>query len=226
MIRKAMLLTMTCASLALTGCSAVGPADAATSSGDMYLLDLAPRRLTSGVWKVVNAVVGNAACQVNPGDPANPATGQIWALVNDSMGGIKLGNATDPAHPGAVQQYDTSESGTPPQPAQGASCPGGAANQVRCASEGNAQPFGPDGGTLVRDNQVGTGAPGTCTFHRHLVNQVYLTGDQAFTAQYTSTDTQHMSAGTPTDMAAGCAQTTDCTTTASLDFIFVKGFNQ
>jgi len=212
-----MLLSLLGASFALTGCGDTLNGLLDGGSDDMPAAgDLAPKRLTTGVWKVVNDVtIGNDGCQVNPNDPANPTKGQIWALVNDSAGGIKLGNPTDPANPGSMQQYDTNESGTPPQPAQGASCPG-TNNPAQCASELTAVPFNADGGTLVRDNTVGTGAQGTCTFHRHLVNQVALTGDRQFTAQYTRTDTQHVT----------CTQTTDCTTTWSWDFVFVKGFGQ
>jgi len=230
MIRKALLFSLAGASLALTGCgdTANGLLDALPgfdfglggqdghASEDLFTGDMVVKRLTTGVWKVVNDVtIGNDGCQVNPNDPANPTKGQIFALQNDGAGVIKLGNPTDPTHPSAIQQYDGAESGTPPQPAQGASCPG-TNNPAQCATELTAVPFNADGGTLVRDNTVGTGAQGTCTFHRHLVNQVALTGDRQFTAQYTRTDTQHVT----------CTQTTDCTTTWSWDFVFVKGFGQ
>jgi hypothetical protein len=173
-------------------------------------------RLPQGVYKVSGPVtIGNDQCMVDPNNATNPTAGQIWALQNDGTGLIKLNNPSDPDHPDMVQQYGA-EVGNPAQPALGASCPGGAANPAQCSTEPNAVAFNNNMGTLVRDNGVTTEG-GVCMLHRHIVNQVNLTADGKFTAAYTRTDTNHQ----------GCTTiTTDCTTTWTWNFEFVKDFGK
>ena len=221
-MKRVLVLVSMAALVAGTGCGGtesilgdafnLGGGDMSTGPGDMAQVKLF--RLQSGVWKVNGPVrIGQDACSVNPNDPNNPTANQIWALVNDGNGGIKLGNPTDPNNPGNPQQYGA-DTGTPAQPPQGASCPGGNANPAQCATEPNAMAFNNNMGTLVRDNDVGL--QGGCTYHRHAVNQLTLTADGAFTAQYTRKDTNHMT----------CMATMDCTTTWAWDFVFVKQFGQ
>lgn len=171
-------------------------------------------RLPEGVWKVSGPVTMlDDKCNVNPNDPMNPTAGQIYGLVNDGAGNIKLGNTDKFAMPDMPQMYDAAESGMPPQPAQGASCPG-TNNPAQCATEPTAKPFNDNKGTLVRDNKV---TANNCTFNRHVVNQLTLTADGKFTSEYTRTDT----------MKSMCiTNKEDCTTKWTWQFEFVKQFGK
>ena len=192
-----------------------------SATGDMAQIQLF--RLPPGVWKVSGPVTMiTDDCMVKPNDP-DVAGGfpmglsmSIWGLTNDAMGNIKLGNTDKPAMPAMPQIYDVAESGVPPQPALGASCPG-TGNPAQCATEATAKPFNNNIGTLVRDNDINTMGPQMCTFHRHIVNQVNLTADGKLTAQYTRTDSKKTNC---------LISKTDCTTKWSWDLEFVKEFGK
>ena len=160
--------------------------------------------------------IGMDGCNVMPnGGGGMPIKGQIYALVNGGGGVIKLGNPTLPDMPMMPQKYDTAEAGVPPQPPNGASCPKGSA-PAQCATEAMAIPFAdiPNYGWLVRDNDNSMKTMGSCFYHRHVVNKITQTSDTDFTADYSRTDTKHDT----------CTQMTDCTTTWSWDFHWVKDF--
>src|SRR5262245_25994399 len=54
-------------------------------------------RLPEGVYRVT-APVANLVdgCLVDPNNANNPTSGSVWAVRNDGMGNIKLGNPTNP----------------------------------------------------------------------------------------------------------------------------------
>jgi hypothetical protein len=205
---------------ALTGCGVGtgvdGGTDGLTGSDLAVSADMAFHHLPSGVWVVSAPVtVVSDGCNVSPNDANNPTAGLIYALQNMGQGVIELSNPTDPDNPGNMQQYDTAETGNPPQPVEGASCPATNA-PAQCATEPNALAFAnvPNEGWLVRDNDNGVQVNGTCFYHRHIVNKVTITSDTTFHADYSRTDTLHNT----------CTQTTDCTSTWGWDFSFVKAF--
>ena len=168
-----------------------GGVDGGSGDGGLGATDMAVKlfKLQSGDYKITAVRVGNDGCMVDPNNAMNPSVGRTLPLVNDGMGNIGLGAVT----------------GTPPQPSNGASCPGSPANAA-CATAPNAKPFNNNVGTLVRDNTVDDGAG--CVFHRHVENLVTVTADNQFTAAYTRSDTQH---------GGGCMTNADCTTTWSWD---------
>jgi hypothetical protein len=145
-------------------------------------------RLQSGTYKATSLTNLNDGCMVNPNDPMNPTVNTVmYTLTNDGMGNIGLGTV----------------GGTPPQPSNGASCPGSPANAA-CSTATNPLPFNNNVGTLVRDNTINdTTGGGSCMEHRHVENLIMLTADNTFTASYTRKDTMH----------TGCTATADCTTT-------------
>lgn len=181
------LSTFALGSLLLVGCGGsgiLGGDDAGTADMTLKLY-----KLQSGPYKVTSLNVISDGCMVNPNDPANPTVGVDLTLTNDGAGNIGLGKV----------------GGTPPEPSNGASCPGNPVNAA-CATASNPLPFSDNQGTLVRDNNIDDGAG--CTEHRHVENLLQLTADNTFTASYTNTDSNHV----------GCSIKVDCTTTYTWSF--------
>lgn len=147
-------------------------------------------KLQSGDYQVSTLTINNDGCMVNPNDISNPTIGKVFTLTNDGSGNIGLGTL----------------GGMPPQPSNGASCPGTPLNAA-CATAPNAKPFNNNMGTLVRDNNIDDMMG--CTEHRHVENLLTLTADNTFTSAYIRTDTMHK----------GCMAMADCTTTWTWSFV-------
>ncbi|MEO6950766.1 MAG: hypothetical protein ABI321_03055 [Polyangia bacterium] len=183
------LSTFALGSLLLVGCGGsdiLGTDDAGTTAD----MTLQLYKLQSGQYTVTSLTVGNDGCMVNPNDPLNPTIGIDLTLTNDGAGNIGLGKV----------------GGTPPEPSNGASCPGNPANPACATATMSPIPFSDNQGTLVRDNDIDDG--NGCTEHRHVENLLQLTADNTFTSSYTNTDSKHV----------GCSIKVDCTTTYTWSF--------
>ena len=167
----------------LVACGGSTTGDGGTNEDGGANQDLAVTlfKLQSGTYTVMSINLGNDGCNVG----TTGIVGSTQPLTNDGAGNIALGPLAGM---------------NPQEHSNGASCPGSPANPA-CATDAAAVPFNNNQGSLVRDNDVDDMAG--CTFHRHVLNQLTLTADNTFNADYTRKDTNH----------AGCAQATDCTTT-------------